>query len=101
MSDTREQIAQRLFAWDTYDHPDPRPTWETLTEAQRDVWRSATDAVLPIATKAVTDRVREMHKLTPLATPIEDAGTGTCCGRNYPCPTVRLLNQIDSELGGE
>lgn len=63
--------------------------------------RKLASAALPVAVKAVTDRVRALHKLTPLATPIEDAGTCTCCGRNYPCPTVRLLHQIDAELGAD
>lgn len=90
MSETREQIIERMARKVTFDSV-------RIVSLEYQYAK----AMLPVAVKAVTDRVRALHKLTPLATPIEDAGTCTCCGRNYPCPTARLLHQIDAELGGE
>lgn len=54
--------------------------------------------------KAVTDRVRELH--TEQFGNVHDEVWRTnsrCdeCGQAYPCPTVLLLDQIDTEMGGE
>lgn len=40
-----EEIAQAMFRWDTAEHPAPAPTWESLTEDQRNVWRSGAEAI--------------------------------------------------------
>ena len=34
-----EKVAKALFAWDTQEHEDPRPTWEG-SEGLREVFRS-------------------------------------------------------------
>lgn len=44
----REAVARRFFEWDTDEHPEPRPTWEGLSDAQRVVWRTGADAVLDL-----------------------------------------------------
>lgn len=44
-----EWAAKGMFMWDTDGHPDPVPTWDGLTESQRDVWRSGAHAVLEAA----------------------------------------------------
>lgn len=46
---SREDIARRLFEWDTEEHPEPRPTWADLTVDQEEFERSA-DAVLALLT---------------------------------------------------
>jgi hypothetical protein len=35
-----EKAAKGMFLWDIEDHPEPKPTWELLTEEQRGIWRS-------------------------------------------------------------
>lgn len=50
----REAVARRFFEWDTDEHPEPRPTWEGLSDAQRDVWRTGADAVLDLIRNGAT-----------------------------------------------
>lgn len=47
--DAVEPTARAMFAWDTEEHSDPAPTWEMLTEDQRDVWRSGARACIDTA----------------------------------------------------
>ena len=125
MTDTREQIIEQMARaeWSiVWPNSDP-------ALASREFIRT-TAAALPIAVRAVTARVRELHYAaycdadrTPICSDCHGkAGTHPCgCWRDddvvpvcgvcyegwkyipvpYPCPTVRLLDQIDAELGGE
>lgn len=63
-------------------------------------------AALPVIVKAVTDRVRELHEPVQMLHMSTNRIVTVClaCGtdegeRLYPCPTVRLLDQIDCEWG--
>ncbi len=44
-----EAAAKALFYWDTEDHPEPRPSWLSLSEEQMDIWRSGARAALEAA----------------------------------------------------
>lgn len=61
-------------------------------------------ALVRAGAKAVTDRVREVH-YEEFDSDSDEVwrinGKCACCRFSYPCPTVRLLDQIDAELGGE
>lgn len=93
MTDTREQIIEQI----AQAHFDGLPD-----DAQR-FWDADDSALLlktmgdglPIAVKAVTDRVGELHRL--------NAWGLSCisCEEDYPCRTALLLDQIDAEMGGE
>ena len=52
-----EAVAVALFAWDTDEHPHPRPTWSDLSEDQRGVWRSGAQAVLALLPGRTVDEV--------------------------------------------
>lgn len=54
-----EAAARELFEWDVEEHPDPRPTWERLTEGQRDVWRSGARATLTAAALLIAAKAWE------------------------------------------
>lgn len=61
-------------------------------------------ALVRAGAKRVTDRVRELH--TEQFWRVYDEVWRTnprCdeCGQAYPCPTVRLLDQIDTEMACE
>lgn len=66
----RDTIARTLFTWDTDEHPDPRPTWDGLTDEQRDVWRSGADAVLAV----LSGRTEAQVKAEALREAAEEAG---------------------------
>ena len=92
MSDTREQIAARVIT-DVSWTMDPHGFQIAAVHAAAGVGAGA---------KAVTDRVRAMHE------PDEYGGAGpegaegsacVACAEDYPCPTVRLLDRIDAEMG--
>lgn len=95
MPETREQIIEQMA--------------EVIRDVQAvrfvsPLHRELAGSVLPVSVKAVTDRVRELH--TEQFWNVHDEVWRTnpgCeeCGQAYPCPTVRLLDQIDAELGGE
>lgn len=66
------------------------------------------DAALPVIVKAVTDRVRALHRPVEMLNMRTNRIVTVClaCGtdageRLHPCSTVRLCDEIDAELGGE
>lgn len=74
------------------------------------------DAALPVITKAITDRVRALHNAIPAPTSehyhcdpqeCDRSGEGLLqpwcyeCTMWAPCPTVRLCDEIDADLGVE
>ena len=64
------------------------------------------DAALPVIVKAITDRVRALHEPIEMLHMRTNRIVTVClaCGtdageRLHPCPTVRLLDEIDTEIG--
>ena len=49
--------AKSLFQWDIEHHREPRPTWDGLTNEQRDVWHSGAVAVLPHIREALAQQI--------------------------------------------
>lgn len=89
MSETREQIIERMAQATAY--PSSIAGVPVIIVDNR--MRDEAAKMLPVAVKAVTDRVREMHHV--------NANGLSCasCGEDYPCRTVLLLDQIDTEMG--
>lgn len=54
------------------------------------------DAALPVIAKAITDRVRAQH---PRAARPVTRGWCDECRDWWPCSTVRLCDEIDTEMG--
>lgn len=107
---TREQlVAQAAEAIYEASRPPFEPTgpdWVDLPDQWR--WCMLVHPALPVIAKAVTDRVRALHE------PIEIEPSDTICGpcsfllpngryfgkvEEYPCPTVLLCDEIDTEIG--
>lgn len=92
MPETREQIIERMrnAIHDAACGDRCEPAAMGLAQAQA-------ERALPVAVKAVTDRVRALHWHDTRE------GRDDChfCRRPWPCADARLLDQIDAELGGE
>ena len=107
MPETREQIVERM-AQGLYAHrqsianlDQEMDAWDDLPEDWQEEWREAATAALPVAVKAVTDRVREwLRKPHPLDT--QERWRHCVC---FICVDYRanlaMLDQIDAEMGGE
>lgn len=107
MNETREQIIEQMAQAHFNSLPDDAQRFWDVDDAEGLL--AVMGDGLPVAVKAVTDRVRELHRghechaLCFIIHGGHCAKVGACqqCGVQQPCPTVRLLDQIDAELGGE
>ncbi len=97
VTDIREQVAERAIEFA-----------EAEAGVSGPISDDAIEAALPAIVKAITDRVREIHVRAsePFAATSASADVVWryfCdqCGPlgSWPCPTVRLLDQIDAEMG--
>ena len=69
-------------------------TWEKTDRKSREYRRDQAAAVLPVIVSAVLKPIRELHR--------EQFQFCRDCDADYPCPTVRLLDQIETDSkGGE
>lgn len=65
------------------------------------------DVALPVIAKAITDRLRVGHTQTLQCIHLPSYGQVACpclplcagCNFHVPCPTVRLCDEIDTEMG--
>lgn len=71
--------------------------WERLSTEEplwAEGWRGNAKAALPVIVAAVLKPIRELHR--------EQFQFCRDCDADYPCPTVRLLDQIETDSkGGE
>ena len=67
--------------------------WELLPEYWRRIFRAQATAALAVIVPAVTEQIRATHK-------VEDWWCNEC-QTSYPCPTARLLDEIDAAARGE
>ena len=85
-------------------------TWENAGEDNQEVCRSFARAALAVIVPAVTEQIRALHSCSD-SNPGEagrrqqEAGPwlGDCeaCWLRHPCPTVRLLDELDAAARGE
>lgn len=84
--------------------------WAVISPNARGGWLRETAAALAVIVPAVTAEVRALHKEASRVTYWRDAlGDDhreqlthcALCGDDYPCPTVRLLDQLDKAARGE
>ncbi len=110
---TREQLIEQMARaqFDAQDAFYPTPDeWDHMGTRERAEWLAIVGSTLPVIVKAVTDRMRALHE------PVEVEPSDTICGpcsfllpngryfgkvEEYPCPTVRLCDEIDADLGVE
>lgn len=67
---------------------------------QAEGFKAGVAAALPVIVAAVTDEVRKLHT-NRCASPYCDGGACHECIKPYPCPTKRLLDEIDAAAGRE
>ena len=84
--------------------------WDDISEEERQRWRNEQAAALAVIVPAVTEQVRALHTCSD-SNPGEagreqqEAGPwlGDCkeCWLRHPCPTLRLLDELDAAARGE
>ena len=82
--------------------------WELLPEYWRRIFRTQARAALAVIVPAVTEQIRALHQPNPGCsfTPwngekVEFDGCKTCGAVRYPCPTLRLCDELDAAARGE
>ena len=81
--------AKSLFQWDIEHHREPRPTWDGLTNDQRDVWHSAALAVLPHIREQLSQQV---ESAVYTVNPDGQAGTVALSMKRQAARIVRALS---------
>ena len=84
--------------------------WDLIPEYWRRIFRAQARAALAVIVPAVTEQIRALHTCSD-SNPGEagrkqqEAGPwlGDCnaCWLRYPCPTVRLLDELDAAARGD
>ena len=109
-----ELVEQAAVA--SYLQSEPQPDqfpWDRESGAMRNHHRGVGEAVTKVITRAITDRVRALHRPHECSPGIlgdcfivhgggcTQVGSCAGCSWPYPCPTVRELDAIDAEMGVE
>lgn len=81
----------------------PFEPWETLPEYWRRIFRSQACAALAVIVPAVTEQIRALHHEEGYYFSIPGETVQICelCDTDWPCPTVRLLDELDAAVRGE
>ena len=82
--------------------------FDRLIARQKRSWVEDSTAALAVIVPAVTEQIRALHQPNPGCsfTPwngekVEFDGCKTCGAVRYPCPTLRLCDELDAAARGE
>ncbi len=104
-----EDAAKAIF--DVRDDEFDLDEWEDIDSTEHERYQCAARAALPVIVAAVLKPIRELHVSGELVCVETGHVPSRCpcsevfcegCGESMPCPTVRLLDEIESSAkGGE
>ena len=77
--------------------------WELLPEYWRRIFRAQATAALAVIVPAVTEQIRALHHEEGYYFSIPGETVQICelCDTDWPCPTVRLCDELDAAARGE